>query len=169
MQYGHRKVTPHLFRDIWAFWWLRQNPKDYLTLSKILWHRDLKTTVRKYGSRFDESEALFLVEEWRDRQGQGPGQLPSPTAESFVNQRAESCPSHGRLQPRITEALSNLVSRDHEFQALSSAAKQNELSAIAGFIEAHPWLAKLIGAGSPKDAAGTAKGFGSEGIRRKAA
>jgi len=169
MQYGHRRVTPHLCRDIWAFWWLKQNPKDYLTLSKVLWHRDLKTTVRKYGSTFDESEALLLVEEWRDRQGQGPGQLPSPTAESFVNQRAESCSSHGRLQPRITEALSNLVSRDHEFQALPPAAKQNELSAIAGFIETHPWLAKLISADSRKDAAGTAHGFGSEGIRRKAA
>ena len=30
---------------------------------------------------------------------------------------------------------------------------------MTGFVEAHPWLAKLIGAGSPKDAAGTAKGF----------
>ncbi len=34
-------------------------------------------------------------------------------------------------------------------------------------IEAHPWLAKLLGADSRKNAIGTAQGFGSGGIRRK--
>jgi hypothetical protein len=33
-------VTPHLYHDIVAFEWLRCHPKDYLTLSKILWHRN---------------------------------------------------------------------------------------------------------------------------------
>jgi hypothetical protein len=34
-------VTPHLYHDIVTFEWLRCYPKDYLTLSKILWHRNI--------------------------------------------------------------------------------------------------------------------------------
>ena len=66
LRYAHRRVTPHLFRDIFAFCWLAQHPEDYLTVSKVLWHRDINTTLRTYGSRFDESHGLARVEEWHD-------------------------------------------------------------------------------------------------------
>ncbi len=61
---GGRRVTPHLFRDIVAFTWLKHHPKDYLTLSKILWHSNINTTINTYGSRFNESSGVCAMEEW---------------------------------------------------------------------------------------------------------
>jgi site-specific recombinase XerD len=46
LEHAGRRVTPHIFRDIFAYAWLDDNPEDYLTLSKILWHRSIKTTLR---------------------------------------------------------------------------------------------------------------------------
>jgi hypothetical protein len=66
LRHKNRRVTPHLFRDIVAYWWLEHHPQDYLTLSKLLWHRDVNTTLRIYGSRFDESHGVMRVEEWLD-------------------------------------------------------------------------------------------------------
>jgi integrase len=63
-RYAGRRVTPHLFRDIFAVKYLQERPEDYLTLSKILWHRNLKTTLNNYGARFDESHGARRVEEW---------------------------------------------------------------------------------------------------------
>lgn len=60
LRYAQRRVTPHLVRDILAFWWLDSHPEDYLTLSKMLWHRNIKTTLWIYGCRFDESHGLRL-------------------------------------------------------------------------------------------------------------
>jgi integrase len=51
LRYARRRVTPHLFRDIFAYWWLDHHPEDYLTLSKILWHKDINTNLRIYGSK----------------------------------------------------------------------------------------------------------------------
>ena len=58
-------VTPHLYRDIVAFEWLSCHPKDYLTLSKILWHRNINTTLKIYGSQFNESTGVAMMDEWR--------------------------------------------------------------------------------------------------------
>jgi hypothetical protein len=63
-RYAQRRVTPHICRDILAYRWLDEHPEDYLTLSKILWHRDINTTLRKYGRRFDESNGVRNLEEW---------------------------------------------------------------------------------------------------------
>jgi integrase len=63
-RYARRRVTPHLFRDIFAYKYLEERPEDYLTLSKILWHRDIETTLRIYGARFDESHGVRRLEEW---------------------------------------------------------------------------------------------------------
>lgn len=65
-RYAGRRVTPHLFRDILAVKYLEEHPEDYLTLSKILWHRDIDTTLRIYGARFDESHGVRRVEQWLD-------------------------------------------------------------------------------------------------------
>jgi len=64
LRYGGRRVTPHLFRDIFAYTWLRAHPKDFLTVSKLLWHRNIQTTIRIYGSRFNESSAACALESW---------------------------------------------------------------------------------------------------------
>jgi integrase len=66
LRYGGRRVTPHTFRDIVAFQWLKDHPKDYLNLSKILWHTDLNTTLRIYGARFNESSGVCAMEAWLD-------------------------------------------------------------------------------------------------------
>jgi integrase len=66
LRHGARRVTPHIFRDIWAYWWLSTHPEDYLTVSKKLWHRNIQTTLRIYGCKFDESQADCRVEEWLD-------------------------------------------------------------------------------------------------------
>lgn len=63
-RYTRKAVNPHLFRDIFAVKWLREHRKDYLTLSKILWHRDIKTTIRTYGQNFDESDGTVAVYKW---------------------------------------------------------------------------------------------------------
>jgi len=59
-----RRVTPHLFRDIFAVKYLSENPRDFLTLSKILWHRDVKITIQLYGANFDASYGARGAEEW---------------------------------------------------------------------------------------------------------
>jgi hypothetical protein len=66
LRYTGRQVNPHLFRDIFAVQWLEEHPEDYLTLSKILWHRNIQTTLRIYGRNFDESHGARRVEEWLD-------------------------------------------------------------------------------------------------------
>ncbi|WP_433971941.1 hypothetical protein [Tunturiibacter lichenicola] len=60
-----RATTPHLFRDIVADNWLEHHPEDYLTVSKILWHRNIDTTLRRYASRFDESAGVARMDDWR--------------------------------------------------------------------------------------------------------
>ena len=63
-QFGGTRVTPHLFRDIVAFAWLKAHPKDYLTLSKMLWHSNINTTIQIYGSQFNESSGVCAMESW---------------------------------------------------------------------------------------------------------
>lgn len=64
LRHGGRRVTPHHFRDIVAFKWLKEHPRDYLTLSKILWHTNIQTTIRIYGSQFNESSGVCAMESW---------------------------------------------------------------------------------------------------------
>jgi integrase len=63
-RYTGLRVNPHLFRDIFAVKWLEEHPEDYLTVSKILWHRNIQTTLRIYGRNFDESHGVRRVEDW---------------------------------------------------------------------------------------------------------
>lgn len=70
LRYGGRRVTPHRFRDIVAFAWLREHAHDYLTLSKLLWHADVNTTLKIYGSRFNESSAICAMESWLEQRTQ---------------------------------------------------------------------------------------------------
>jgi integrase len=71
LRYGGRRVTPHLFRDIVAYTWLKAHPKDFLTLSKMLWHKNVKTTIDYYGTRFNDSSALVAMESWLEERKSG--------------------------------------------------------------------------------------------------
>lgn len=64
-------VTPHIYRDIVAVEWLLTHPEDYLTVSKVLWHRNVNTTIRIYGRRFDESTGVARMDNWRASRGRG--------------------------------------------------------------------------------------------------
>jgi integrase len=66
LQYLGKRVTPHRFRDIVAFAWLLDHPQDFLTLSKLLWHSNINTTINTYGSRFNESSGITAMEVWLD-------------------------------------------------------------------------------------------------------
>jgi integrase len=71
LRYGGRRVTPHLFRDVVAFAWLKSHPEDYLTLSKMLWHKHISTTINYYGSRFNDSSATVAMESWLEKRAAG--------------------------------------------------------------------------------------------------
>ena len=67
LRFAGRRVTPHVLRDIFSVAYLEDNPKDYLTLSKILWHRSPKMVIETYGANFDESYGVLATENWRER------------------------------------------------------------------------------------------------------
>lgn len=71
LRYGGRRVTPHLFRDVVAFAWLKSHAEDYLTLSKMLWHKHVSTTIYYYGGRYNESSAVCAMEAWLDERQKG--------------------------------------------------------------------------------------------------
>jgi hypothetical protein len=47
-----------------AFAWLKAHPKDYLTLSKMLWHSTPHQVIKNYGSRFNQSSGVCAIESW---------------------------------------------------------------------------------------------------------
>jgi hypothetical protein len=64
LKHTGRRMTPHLFRDAFAYAYLESHPEDYLTLSKILWHGSVKYTLSVYGRNFDESNGARRIDEW---------------------------------------------------------------------------------------------------------
>jgi site-specific recombinase XerD len=63
MRHVGKKVSPHVFRDIFAYHWLEQHPEDYLTLSKILWHTNIQTTLQTYGAQYNESNGVARLDD----------------------------------------------------------------------------------------------------------
>lgn len=67
-----KRVTPHTFRHIVAYAFLEKFPKDFLTLSKILWHKNVLVTINIYGGTYNESNGTCAMERWmEDESGQG--------------------------------------------------------------------------------------------------
>ena len=64
-----RVVTPKAYRDIFARMYLERCPNDYLTLSKLLWHKSILSTLRLYGRPFDQSAAMCRMEHVLDGRG----------------------------------------------------------------------------------------------------
>jgi integrase len=72
IRYAGKRLNPQFVRDIVAVTWLDQHPDDYLTIAKLLWHRDVLTTLRVYGRNLEESYAVCRMETWlksRPKQG----------------------------------------------------------------------------------------------------
>jgi integrase len=65
-RYTGQRTTPHRFRDIIAYTWLKHHPTDFLSLAKLLWHRNVNTTIKIYGARFNESSGVAAMESWLD-------------------------------------------------------------------------------------------------------
>src|SRR5919197_3673101 len=63
----NESVNPHLLRDIFAYRWLDDHPEDYATLAVILWHKDIRTTLRIYGRDFNESNGICSIDAWLRR------------------------------------------------------------------------------------------------------
>jgi hypothetical protein len=64
LKHTGRRTTPHLFRDAFSYAYLDAHPEDFLTLSKILWHKTIRYTLLVYGKNFDESNGVRRVDEW---------------------------------------------------------------------------------------------------------
>jgi hypothetical protein len=64
LKYAGRRMTPHLFRDAFAYAWLGSHPKDFLTLSKLLWQESVKYTLSVYKRNFDESNGARSIDAW---------------------------------------------------------------------------------------------------------
>jgi integrase len=64
LRYVGKAVTPHTFRHIVAYGWLKDHPGDFLTVSKLLFHTNINTTIRCYASRFNESDGACGMERW---------------------------------------------------------------------------------------------------------
>jgi hypothetical protein len=64
LRFAGAKMSPHVFRDAFAYEWLTTHPDDYLTVSKLLWHTNIQTTLKVYGARFNESSAVCRLDEW---------------------------------------------------------------------------------------------------------
>lgn len=65
-----KRLTPHAFRHHVAKGWLEDHPRDFWTLSKILWHSSLKTTMKHYAAGFNESNGAVLVDQWFKEMGE---------------------------------------------------------------------------------------------------
>ena len=67
-RFANCRISPSTIRLSFAFQWLTENPNDYLTLSHLLGHADVSTTVRMFGIpsyRFSSvSDAMRTVEDW---------------------------------------------------------------------------------------------------------
>ncbi|MBL7074550.1 site-specific integrase [candidate division KSB1 bacterium] len=60
-----KDINPHLFRDILATSYILENPKDYLTVSKILGHSNINTTLKMY-SHFECANAAEAFDKFFD-------------------------------------------------------------------------------------------------------
>ena len=69
------KMTPHQFRHLSAWLYLRRHPGDFVTVQKLLGHRNIKTTINFY-TKLDTATAAqhydALIAEERDKLDPSP-------------------------------------------------------------------------------------------------
>jgi integrase len=79
-RYVGRRVTPHIFRHVFVVTHLNENPQDYMSPSKVLWHKSQETTHLIYGEQFDESYGVRIVEQWLERRKSAKKQKTNTSA-----------------------------------------------------------------------------------------
>ena len=57
-----KRMNPHIFRDVFAFAYLKNNPRDFVQLSIQLWHSSIDTTMKHYAGKFNASCGTQAVE-----------------------------------------------------------------------------------------------------------
>lgn len=61
-----KHVYPHLIRDIVAFWYLTET-QDFLTVAKLLGHKDIRVTINLYGHYAAKEAAQMYDELWKKK------------------------------------------------------------------------------------------------------
>jgi hypothetical protein len=64
LQLLDERITPREFRHHFATAWTNYYPKDYVVLSKILWHSDPETTKRFCDDQANVSPGIAPVDRW---------------------------------------------------------------------------------------------------------
>jgi hypothetical protein len=114
LRYAGKLVHPHLFRDITALAWLKDNKGDYLTLSKILWHKNVLITVDIYSSRYNESVGANAMNKWVEERGRTKrvpaNRLPNTNPATSLRVKSPhafaTLPAHtmpGSADPRVNQ------------------------------------------------------------------
>jgi hypothetical protein len=62
LRFGGKRMNPHIFRDVFAFAYLKKCPRDFINLSIMLWHSSITTTMENYGGKFNASCGTAAVE-----------------------------------------------------------------------------------------------------------
>lgn len=62
LRFGGKRMNPHIFRDVFAFAYLKKCPRDFINLSVMLWHSSINTTLENYGGKFNASCGTAAVE-----------------------------------------------------------------------------------------------------------
>lgn len=146
LQYAGRENSPHLFRSILGYQWLRENPERYPKLTKILGHVDPGWTIREYGSNYDDSSGACEAEAFRSRR-EAAKASGSPLGDTRIGERNAEI-AVDALSPKARQLLGILekyLGRDEAFEKLSPAAKSRKLSLIANALE------DLIAGGPPEN------------------
>ena len=73
--YAGRALNPHIFRDIYALAFLKAHNGDFLTLSKILWHKNHMVTIMEYAWMYDESVGVTVAGRWSAERRSGRKQV----------------------------------------------------------------------------------------------
>lgn len=68
-RFANRQIIPAAIRLSFAFKWLSENPNDYFTLSCLLGHKDVRTTIRLFWvpTYLSVSGAMRKFEDWAQR------------------------------------------------------------------------------------------------------
>jgi integrase len=82
LSYGGKRLTPHIFRDIFAFEYLKNRPLDFVTLSIQLWHASVNTTMKYYAGRFNASCGTAAVESWLEQRRAKYNSLPGTVSKT---------------------------------------------------------------------------------------
>jgi site-specific recombinase XerD len=64
-----KRMNPHIFRDVFAFAYLKENPRDFVQLSIQLWHSSIDTTMKHYAGKFNASCGTQAVESFAKARG----------------------------------------------------------------------------------------------------